>query len=208
MADADVRELPSTLGLMAKDVFDFTFSLVALILLSPVILCVGLLVKFTSKGPILYSQERVGLFGKRFRIYKFRTMVENADQMLEELAGLNERGGPAFKIDRDPRCTSVGYYLRKYCLDELPQLFNILNGDMSLVGPRPPLPEEVRQYKRWQLGRLEAKPGLTCYWQISNRNMTFDEWVESDLRYIKNRTFLLDLWLIVKTLPAFIFGHK
>lgn len=194
--------------LSTKRVFDVVFAALALILLTPILLLVALLVKATSKGPVIFSQKRVGKDGRLFNIYKFRSMVKDAEQQISMLQCLNERDGPVFKISDDPRETAIGSTLRTSCLDELPQLWNILKGEMSFVGPRPALPREVEQYKPWQRQRLFAKPGLTCYWQVSNRQMTFDEWVESDIRYINERSLWLDLRLILRTLPVFITGHK
>lgn len=204
--DADTRV--SGVYLQSKRIFDATFATMALVTLLPILLLVALLVKVTSRGPVIFSQWRCGKHGIPYRIYKFRSMVVEAEKQLKFLRDLNERDGPVFKITNDPRHTIIGGFLRKSCLDELPQLWNIVKGDMSFVGPRPALPEEVAQYKTWQFNRLAVTPGLTCHWQISNRNMTFDEWVRSDLDYIDNRSFGLDMLLILKTLPVFVTGHK
>lgn len=173
----------------------------------PLFAIVGISIKFTSKGSVFYVQKRIGLNGKLFNILKFRTMVENADEMIKNLEHLNKRDGPVFKITNDPRCTKVGNFLRKYCIDELPQLINVLKGDMSIVGPRPALPKEVAQYSSTHAKRLGITPGLTCFWQVSERSMSFDEWVESDIYYINNRNFLMDLELIFKTV-LYIFKGK
>ena len=191
-----------------KRVFDILFSGVAIVVLSPLMLVLALVVR-SDGGPAIYSQIRVGKDGKEFRIYKFRSMCPNADspEMLQKLAERNEMDGPAFKIHDDPRITRVGRFIRRTSLDELPQLFNIFVGDMTLVGPRPPLPSEVRQYTDYQRQRLSVKQGLTCYWQCSGRsNIGFREWVEMDLRYIRERGLWTDLKIILMTVPAVLRG--
>lgn len=189
--------------LVAKRIFDVAFALVILCLLSPIWLTAVLLVKATSSGPILYRQVRTGHNGETFTCFKFRTMVRDAHCQRIELVSFNEASGPIFKIRCDPRVTRIGRWLRKLSVDELPQLLNVLHGEMSVVGPRPPLPEEVATYTPFQLGRLDVKPGLTCLWQVSGRsNISFDEWVELDLEYIRRRSFRYDLWLILLTIPA------
>lgn len=204
---------PSSLRryLINKRIFDIVFSLAVLILLSPVYLILALLIVLDDPhaGPI-YAQTRVGKDGKPFRFYKFRTMVKDADRMLDSLLDLNEkRGGPAFKIKDDPRITRVGRFLRKTSLDELPQFFNVLRGDMSVVGPRPPLPHEVAQYSPYHMQRLSVTPGLTCYWQTrKNRDaIQFEDWVEMDLQYIRERSYLLDLKLILLTVKVVTTGQ-
>ena len=204
---------PSSLRryLINKRIFDIVFSLSVLILLSPVYLILALLIVLDDPhaGPI-YAQTRVGKDGKPFRFYKFRTMVKDADRMLDSLLDLNEkRDGPAFKIKDDPRITRVGRFLRKTSLDELPQFFNVLKGDMSVVGPRPPLPHEVAQYSPYHMQRLSVTPGLTCYWQTSqNRDaIQFEDWVEMDLQYIRERSYLLDLKLILLTVKVVTTGQ-
>ena len=197
--------------LINKRIFDIVFSLAVLILLSPVYLILALLIVLDDPhaGPI-YAQTRVGKDGKPFRFYKFRTMVKDADRMLDSLLDLNEkRDGPAFKIKDDPRITRVGRFLRKTSLDELPQFFNVLKGDMSVVGPRPPLPHEVAQYSPYHMQRLSVTPGLTCYWQTSqNRDaIQFEDWVEMDLQYIRERSYLLDLKLILLTVKVVTTGQ-
>ena len=170
-------------------------------------LSLALLIKLTSKGPVFFKQERCGLNGRKFTMFKFRTMVEDADQMKDLLAEKNEMDGPVFKITNDPRLTKVGKFLRKFSLDELPQLFNVLRGDMSLVGPRPPLPKEVSQYDPWQRRKLSMKPGLTCLWQINGRNnINFERWMKMDLEYIDNWSLWLDTKILLKTVPAVILG--
>lgn len=192
-----------------KRIFDLFCSLLGLVVLSPVFLISAIAIKAEDpKGTVIFKQARVGKNGKQFHIYKFRSMCENAEDMLDDLCELNERDGPAFKIENDPRVTKVGAFLRKTCIDELPQLVNILNGDMSIVGPRPPLVTEVTQYNDYQMQRLSVTPGLTCIWQIKKgEDTTFDEWVEMDLEYIRNRSVWLDIKLIFMTI-AVVLGGK
>ncbi len=194
--------------LLLKRAFDFTFALISLIVLSPLLLVLAVLVKLTSPGPVLFSQTRCGLGGRRFRLYKFRSMRADADLLREELAALNEVDGPVFKIENDPRCTPVGRFMRKFSLDELPQLVNIIMGDMSLVGPRPPLPEEVEKYERWQRRRLRMHPGLTCLWALEGRSkLSFRRWMELDLEYIDHWSMTLDWKIILKTVPIVLLGR-
>ena len=179
-----------------------------LLLLSPVIAIVACAVKFTSKGPIFFSQKRVGKNGKIFEMYKFRSMVVNAEELKEKLAHQNEMSGPMFKMKDDPRVTKVGKFIRKTSLDELPQLWNVLKGDMSLVGPRPSLPKEVKQFEKWMFKRLTVKPGLTCYWQVSGRNnIDFEDWMKLDISYVEDRNLWIDIKLIFKTVFV-LFGDK
>ncbi len=181
---------------------DIIFSLIAIIVLSPVMIITSIAIFIDDpKGSPIFSQIRVGRDGKKFKMYKFRSMVVDAEDRLEELLKNNEMDGPAFKIADDPRITRVGKFIRKTSIDELPQLFNVLKGDMSIVGPRPALPREVEQYTVYQTQRLFITPGLTCYWQIQpNRNdISFDEWVEMDIQYIRVRSFLVDWKIIFKT---------
>ncbi|MBD7916610.1 exopolysaccharide biosynthesis polyprenyl glycosylphosphotransferase [Clostridium sp. Sa3CUN1] len=183
-----------------KRVLDILCSIIGLIILSPIILIVAIFIKLESKGPIIFLQKRVGLNGKEFNMYKFRSMVKNAEELKEKLAKQNEMSGPMFKIKDDPRVTKVGKFIRKTSIDELPQLINVLKGEMSLVGPRPSLPKEVAKFEKWMLKRLDVKPGLTCYWQVSGRNnIDFEDWMKLDLKYVEDRSFLLDLKLIFKT---------
>lgn len=199
-----------TAQLFAKDLVDYAGAALGLLLLSPLMLLIALLVKISSPGPIIFSQERCGLNGRVFRFYKFRSMVANAEALREGLAAANEQEGPVFKIRKDPRVTLIGRILRKTSLDELPQLFNILRGEMSLVGPRPPIPSEVEHYEPWQRRRLSMKPGLTCIWQVSGRNnISFDKWMKLDLEYIDNWSLLLDAKLLLLTVRAVLFtsGH-
>jgi len=176
----------------------------------PVLIVVGLsaiAIKLTSPGPAFFKQERCGLNGRLFTMYKLRSMVDNAEQTRMELEALNEMDGPVFKLSRDPRTTPIGKLLRKFSIDEFPQLYNVLRGDMSLVGPRPPLPQEVARYERWQRRRLSMKPGITCLWQISGRNeISFHEWMKLDLTYIDNWSLLLDLKILLKTVPVVLLG--
>lgn len=187
--------------LILKRALDIICSLTGIILLSPIFIIVAVLIKLEDpKGSVFFGQKRCGQFTKPFKILKFRSMVHNAEEMLEELQHLNEQTGPVFKIKEDPRITKVGKVIRKTSIDELPQLFNILKGDMSLVGPRPPIPREVEQYDEYQLQRLAVKPGLTCYWQVGGRNsIDFDGWVTLDVKYIEERSTLVDIKLIFKT---------
>lgn len=179
---------------------DVLGALTGILLAAPVLLLSMLLIRLTSRGPIFFSQIRVGEGGRLFHMYKLRTMVVDAEKQRRALLGRNEMSGPVFKIRRDPRITWVGQYLRKFSIDEVPQFWNILNGDMSLVGPRPPLPHEVKKYKRWQMQRLMVKPGLTCLWQVSGRNQIgFEDWVRLDIRYIRTRSFWLDCKIILQT---------
>lgn len=190
-----------------KRVVDILASFILIILLSWLYLILAILVKCTSKGPVIYTSQRVGKNGKLFKFYKFRSMRVGAEKELDSLLGQNETGGITFKMKDDPRITKFGKFLRKTSLDELPQLFNILNGSMSFVGPRPALPREVEQYNEYQKQRLLVKQGLTCIWQCSGRsNTTFDEQIEMDLEYIEKRGFFFDIWIMIKTFFAVIFG--
>lgn len=194
--------------MILKRALDIICSIIGLTLLSPIILVVAILIKLESKGPIVFSQKRVGLNGQEFDMYKFRSMVQNAEELKDKLAKQNEMSGPMFKIKDDPRVTKVGKFIRKTSIDELPQLINVLRGEMSLVGPRPSLPKEVAKFERWMLKRLDVKPGLTCYWQVSGRNnIDFVNWMKLDLQYVEDRSFLLDLKLIFKTFFV-LFGDK
>lgn len=190
-----------------KRFFDICLSAVALVVLSPLLLVIAILIYLEDKGPVIYSQTRIGKDGRAFKLYKFRSMCVDADERLRDLQKLNERDGPVFKIRDDPRVTKIGKFIRKTCIDELPQLVNIIKGDMSIVGPRPPLPNEVEQYNSYQKQRLLVVPGLTCYWQIQKgEETTFDEWVELDLKYIKERSILLDFRLILLTFKVILSG--
>jgi exopolysaccharide biosynthesis polyprenyl glycosylphosphotransferase len=197
----------SQLQLMSKRALDVAVASLVLMLAMPVVGMIALLIKATSGGNVLFRQTRCGLNGRFFTLYKFRTMVEGAEERRRDLLHLNEMNGPVFKLKSDPRVTWFGRFLRRFSLDELPQLWNVLRGDMSLVGPRPPIPEEVAQYQRWQRRRLAMKPGLTCLWQVSGRNdLDFDRWMQLDLEYIDSWTPLLDLKILLKTIPAVLSG--
>lgn len=186
-----------------KRVFDIVSSSIALIILSPVFLVVSLAIMLEDKGSPFFSQTRLTKDGKPFKIYKFRSMCVDAEEKLAALRALNEVNGPAFKMENDPRITKVGKFLRTTSIDELPQLLNILNGTMSVVGPRPPLPKEVEEYTDEQMHRLDVKGGLTCYWQCSGRsNVSFDEWMNMDYEYIMDRSILVDIKIILKTFVA------
>jgi len=188
--------------------FDIVASLVLLVLLSPLFLIVAALVKLTSPGPVFYEFRVLGCNARRFVAYKFRTMVVNADELKPALMRHNEMRGPAFKMRNDPRITPLGRWLRKFSLDELPQLWSVLVGDMSLVGPRPPFAEEFVQYKSWQWGRLAVTPGITCIWQVTGRSdiCDFDDWAALDAEYINNWSFWLDLKILLMTVPAVLRG--
>lgn len=193
---------------VAKRMLDIVGSLIALLLGFPLFFVLGILIKLTSPGPILFTQTRVGLGGERFTCFKFRSMYMDAEARLHQLRAHNEVSGPVFKIRHDPRITPLGRVLRKYSLDELPQFLNVLFGDMSLVGPRPPIPSEVEKYTLRQLGRLSVKPGLTCLWQISGRSdIDFERWVELDLQYVERMSFWEDLRILLMTVPAVITGR-
>ena len=195
------------LSLLVKRIMDIVLCVVLFILLSPILLAIGCLVKLTSPGPMIYRQVRCGLYGRRFVLFKFRSMREGAEDVLWEIKHLNEMDGPVFKMRNDPRVTPLGRFLRKSSIDELPQLWNVLAGEMSLVGPRAPLPEEVQEYTGWQRRRLSVKPGITCLWQVSGRNeIDFHEWMEMDLQYIDNWSLLLDLKILAKTFPVVLLG--
>ncbi|GLW62055.1 exopolysaccharide biosynthesis polyprenyl glycosylphosphotransferase [Actinomadura rubrobrunea] len=192
---------------VVKDLFDRVMALVALVVLSPLLLVVALLIKFTSEGPVLFRQTRVGRDGREFTVLKFRTMVVDAEARKTELLVHNEHDGVLFKIRKDPRITPIGRKLRRYSLDELPQLINVLRGDMSLVGPRPPLPEEVARYGGDVYRRLAVKPGLTGLWQVSGRSdLSWEESVRLDLRYVDNWSLALDLLILWKTWSAVVRG--
>lgn len=198
----------SAIQLALKRFIDVAGSLVGLIILSPVFLLTALAVKATSRGPIFYVSDRVGKDGETFRFIKFRTMRTEADSDKPLLIDLNEVDGPIFKIKEDPRITPLGRFLRRSSLDELPQLAHVLTGQMSLVGPRPPIPEEVAEYTDHHYSRLAVKPGLTCLWQVSGRStLDFETWVELDLEYINNWSLTYDLRLLVRTVPAVLSGR-
>lgn len=193
---------------ISKRLIDILLSILGLIIVSPIMLIVAILIKLESSGPIIFSQKRVGLNGKEFNMFKFRSMVQNAEELKGKLQKQNEMSGPMFKIKEDPRVTKVGRFIRKTSIDELPQLINIVKGEMSLVGPRPSLPKEVAKFEPWMLERLKVKPGLTCYWQVSGRNnIDFEDWMRLDIKYVTDRNLVLDIKLIFKTFFV-LFGDK
>ena len=180
--------------LILKRIIDIIGSIIGIVLVSPVLLVTAVLIKLESKGRIFFSQTRVGLHGKEFKIYKFRSMVDGAEALRKSIEHKNEMSGPMFKVRGDPRITKIGRFIRKTSIDELPQLINVLKGEMSLVGPRPSLPSEVEKFEAWMLKRLEVKPGLTCYWQVSGRNnICFEDWMKLDIDYVNNRNMQLDI---------------
>lgn len=194
--------------LIIKRIIDIMGALCGVLLLSPLMIVVGIWIKLDSKGPIFFTQERVGQNSNIFKMFKFRSMCTDAEYLLDKLQGENEMSGPMFKMKEDPRVTKVGKFIRKTSIDELPQLFNILKGEMSLVGPRPSLPKEVEQFTAFQRQRLIAKPGLTCYWQVRGRSdVSFEEWMEMDVQYLMERNTLVDIGLIFKTVGV-LFGDE
>jgi len=195
----------ASLSLALKNILDRILALAGLIVLSPLMVVIALSIKISSPGPVLFKQKRLGLHGRAFVLYKFRTMVRNADKLKKALLPINEMDGPVFKIKNDPRVTPLGGFLRKTSLDELPQLFNVLKGDMSIVGPRPPLAGEVKRFEPWQRRKLSVKPGITCLWQISGRNqIKFQEWMKMDLEYIDRWSLWLDFKIMARTIPAIL----
>lgn len=195
--------------LLVKRIIDVVGSFMGIIVLFPLFLLVAIAIKVEDpKGSVIFKQKRVGIKGREFYMYKFRSMVHNAEELKAELMEQNEVSGPAFKIKSDPRVTKVGKFIRRTSIDEMPQLFNVLNGEMSLVGPRPPLPDEVVLYTDYEKQRISVIPGLTCYWQVNGRSsIGFDEWVDLDLKYIQQRCILVDFKLIFKTVLV-LFGSK
>lgn len=194
--------------LLLKRIFDITCSLLALVLLALPMLAIALLVKLTSPGPALFKQKRLGINGRTFTFYKFRSMVQNAEQLRAGVQHLNERDGPAFKIALDPRITRIGGFLRRYSIDEWPQFWNVLKGDMSFVGPRPAVAPEVDQYESWQRRRLRMRPGLTCLWALHGRDqLDFDTWMRLDLEYIDNWSLSLDIKILLHSIPAVLVGR-
>lgn len=214
-ADVGTRTVPREQGLLAaaswqlvvKRAMDIVGSLVALILFSPFWLIIAVAIAATSSGPVLYHQRRVGRDGRPFTMYKFRSMYEGAHEERDNHRPMNEATGPVFKIRKDPRVTPVGRVLRRTSLDEFPQFVNVLLGRMSMVGPRPPLPEEWEQYGEREMGRLVVKPGITCTWQVSGRSdLDFETWVQLDLDYIRTWSLRRDAALILRTIPAVLLG--
>ena len=194
--------------LFIKGFLDIVVSAILLTAMVPLFVLVAVAIKLTSPGPVFYRQTRCGLKGRKFTLYKFRTMVEDAEKLLPELLQNNEMQGPVFKMNNDPRITPLGKVLRKFSLDELPQLWNVFKRDMSIVGPRPPLPEEVKRYDNWQRRRLSMRPGITCLWQVRGRNKItdFNEWSRLDLHYIDHWSFFGDFKIFMETIPAVVFG--
>ena len=208
MSEVIENERSNILYEVIKRIIDIVASFIGLILLSPLMLIVSILIKLESKGEVIFKQKRVGLNGEEFEIYKFRSMVANAEELKEKLAEENEMSGPMFKMKDDPRITKVGKFIRKTSIDELPQLINVVKGEMSLVGPRPSLPKEVAKFEEWMNERLLVKPGLTCYWQVSGRNnIDFEDWMKLDIKYVRERNFWLDIKLILKTILV-LFGDE
>lgn len=199
----------SLTSLLLKSLTDLIFSSFVLICSLPFFILIGILIKLDSPGPVFFKQQRIGLHGRKFNLYKFRTMIQEAEGQINALTHLNEADVPAFKIRKDPRITFIGYFLRKTGLDEMPQFYNVLKGEMSIIGPRPPLEKEVEQYKPWQLRRLSVKPGITCIWQVAhNRNaIKFDQWINMDLKYIDSWSPKLDTILFFKTFKAMLNGE-
>jgi len=194
--------------LVTKRAMDIVVCTATLILLGPFLLLVALAIKLDTRGPVLFRQLRVGKGHKAFYCLKFRSMTVDAELRKDEIAHLNEVDGPVFKIRNDPRVTRVGRLIRKLSIDEFPQLINILRGEMTLVGPRPPLPREVEQYEDWMMRRLDVMPGLTCIWQISGRsNITFEQWMRMDLEYIDSCSITKDIVILLRTIPAVLFGR-
>ena len=193
---------------VCKRIFDVVMCSIALVVLSPVYLAVAIAIKLEDGGEVFYKQTRLTKGGKEFGMYKFRSMIPNADTLVDSLMEQNEVQGPAFKITDDPRVTKVGKFIRKTSIDELPQLVNILKGDMSIIGPRPPLPREVAQYTPYQMHRLDVITGLACYHEVEGRSdcTDFDEWVEQDLRYIRERSMLTDIKIIFRTIKVVLTG--
>jgi exopolysaccharide biosynthesis polyprenyl glycosylphosphotransferase len=201
-----VRRKPVQAAL--KRFFDIVASAFGLAMLSPLLVAIAVLVRVTSRGPVFFRQERVGLHGRTFRMLKFRSMVVDAEAKRSRLMAANELQGPVFKMKRDPRVTPLGRFIRKYSIDELPQLVNVLRGDMSIVGPRPPIPAEVAQYEAWQRRRLSVRPGITCVWQVSGRNdVSFEEWMYLDMQYIDHWNLAQDFRLILRTVPVVLTGR-
>jgi len=193
---------------IAKRIFDLAFSSIILFLLLPFFLIIAVLIKLSSPGPVLYVSKRCGKNGRIFNFYKFRSMFNEAHALKEKIRHQSEVSGPVFKIKKDPRVTKIGRFMRRYSIDELPQFINVLKGDMSLVGPRPPMPDEVEKYEYWQMQRLNITPGITCLWQVRGRSeLSFYKWVKLDLWYINNWSFGLDLMILWKTIPAVIKGR-
>ena len=188
-----------------KRIGDIVLSIIGIIVTLPITLIVAVLIKIEDGGSVFFSQTRVGKHGAEFKMYKFRSMRPDAEKIKKELMNQNEMSGPMFKMKNDPRITKIGHFIRKTSIDELPQLLNILKGEMSIVGPRPSLPHEVKEFEPWMLERLDVKPGLTCFWQVSGRNaIGFEDWMKLDVKYVRERNLLLDIKLIFKTFKVFL----
>jgi lipopolysaccharide/colanic/teichoic acid biosynthesis glycosyltransferase len=196
--------LNDTLAYIAgKRLFDLAVGLLVFVFVIPIVPLIALMIKLDSPGPVFYRQDRIGRGGRPFRFYKFRSMYREADRRRTELESRNEQEGPVFKIKADPRITPVGQFLRRSSVDEIPQILNVLRGEMSIVGPRPPLPVEVARYQPWHRRRLDVKPGITCLWQIAGRSQIgFDEWMRLDMEYLRTRSLRTDIAIFLKTLPA------
>jgi lipopolysaccharide/colanic/teichoic acid biosynthesis glycosyltransferase len=206
--DDTVLELSAVVRLSLKRALDVLAAAIALFLLSPLMVVIGALIKLGDGGPIFFVQRRVGLRGQTFPMLKFRSMVIHAERMRPKLQICNERNGPVFKMRADPRVTAIGRFIRRYSLDELPQLINVLRGDMSIVGPRPSLPSEVLSYQDWQYRRFAVRPGLTCFWQVrpDRYQMSFDKWMQLDLKYVDDWSLRLDFNLILRTFAVVLAG--
>lgn len=202
------EEKEKTFYIFMKRCIDLILSLIGMIVLIPVFIITAIAIKLDSKGKVIFAQERVGYKGNKFKMYKFRSMVSDAEELKSKLLDKNEMSGPMFKMKEDPRVTKVGKFIRKTSIDELPQIFNVIKGEMSLVGPRPSLPNEVEQFEPWMMERLSVKPGLTCYWQVSGRSdINFDDWMKLDVKYVRERNLLIDIKLILRTFLVF-FGDR
>jgi len=205
LAYSPTRHVPEALAI--KRALDISVAVVGILVTGPIMLICAIVIRLTSGSPVLFHQPRSGLNGRTFIMYKFRTMEEGAERKQAEIAHLNESDGPVFKVVNDPRVTRIGRFLRRWSLDELPQLFNVLKGDMAIVGPRPPIPAEVARYDRWQRRRLSMRPGLTCLWQIKGRHrIGFEEWMRLDLYYIDHWSLQLDFLIFCRTIPTVLGG--
>jgi lipopolysaccharide/colanic/teichoic acid biosynthesis glycosyltransferase len=203
LAAGDVVLNDTLAYITGKRLFDLAVGLLVFVFVIPIVPLIALMIKLDSPGPVFYRQDRIGRGGRPFRFYKFRSMYREADRRRNELESRNEQEGPVFKIRADPRITPVGQFLRRSSVDEIPQILNVLRGEMSIVGPRPPLPVEVARYQPWHRRRLDVKPGITCLWQIAGRSQIgFDEWMRLDMEYLRTRSLRTDLAIFLKTLPA------
>jgi lipopolysaccharide/colanic/teichoic acid biosynthesis glycosyltransferase len=206
MPRAHVRSTPT--ALFAKRLFDIIAASVLVIVFAPVMAIVAIAIRLTSRGPVLHRYEMVGEGGRTFWGQKFRTMIVNAHAMRAQIEHMNEMKGPVFKVKNDPRVTSIGRWLRKYSLDELPQLWSVVKGDLSLVGPRPPGPYEADEFDDWRRDKLKVKPGMTSLWVVRGKPSDFDEWVRLDIEYINNWSLWLDMVILAKTLPIVLLGRN